>query len=70
VPRHVVQKILDHYVGDLVKSIGLGDCLVETGQQPVEDFLPPDLALGGGVVALFSEGGAELDGGLELVFPS
>ena len=65
VPQHVVQKILDHYAGDLVKLIMLGDCLVEAGQQSVEDFLAPGLALGGGVVALLFEGGAELDGGLE-----
>ena len=56
---------LGHYAGDLVKLIMLGDCLVEAGQQSVEDFLAPGLALGGGVVALLFEGGAELDGGLE-----
>jgi site-specific recombinase XerD len=54
-----------HYAGDLVKLIMLGDCLVEAGQQSVEDFLAPGLALGGGVVALLFEGGTELDGGLE-----
>src|SRR6266568_3691591 len=57
--------LLGHYAGDLVKLIMLGGCLAEAGQQPVEDFLPPGLALGGGVVALLFEGGAERDGGLE-----
>ena len=57
--------VLGHYAGDLVKLIMLGDCLAEAGQQSVEDFLAPGLALGGGVVALLFEGGTELDGGLE-----
>ena len=65
VPPDVLRDLLGHYAGDLVKLIMLGDCLVEAGQQSVEDFLAPGLALGGGVVALFFEGGAELDGGLE-----
>ena len=65
VPIHVVQRYMGHYAGDLVKLIMLGDCLVEAGQESVEDFLPPGLALVGGVVALLLEGGAELDGGLE-----
>src|SRR5206468_5367944 len=60
-----IQELLGHYVGDLVKLIMLGDCLAEAGQQSVEDFLAPGLALDGGVVALLFEGGAELDGGLE-----
>jgi integrase/recombinase XerD len=60
-----IQEALAHYAGDFVKLIMLGDCLVEAGQQSVEDFLPPGLALGGGVVALLLEGWAELDGGLE-----
>src|SRR6266513_6360120 len=60
-----IAAMLGHYAGDLVKLITLGDCLVEAGQESVEDFLPPGLALGGGVVALLLEGGAELDGGLE-----
>jgi integrase len=64
-PVHVLQRYAGHYAGDLVKLIMLGDCLVEAGQESVEDFLPPGLALGGGVVALLLEGGAELDGGLE-----
>ena len=64
-PVHVLQRYAGHYAGDLVKLIMLGDCLVEAGQQSVEDFLAPGLALGGGVVALLFEGGAELDGGLE-----
>ena len=32
VPQEVVRRILDHYVGDLVKLIMLGECLVEAGQ--------------------------------------
>ena len=64
-PPHICQLILGHYAGDLVKLIMLGDCLVEAGQESVEDSLPPGLALGGGVVALLLEGGPELDGGLE-----
>ena len=60
-----IAALLGHYAGDLVKLIMLRDCLVEAGQQSVEDFLAPSLALGGGVVALLFEGGTELDGGLE-----
>jgi hypothetical protein len=60
-----IAALLGHYAGDLVKLIMLGDCLVEAGQQSVEDFLTPGLALGGSVVALLFEGGAERDGGLE-----
>ena len=62
---NVIRGWLGHYAGDFVKLIMLGDCLVEAGQQSVEDFLAPGLALGGSVVALLLEGGAELDGGLE-----
>jgi len=65
-PPHIAAKILGHYAGDFVKLILLGGCcLTEAGQQSVEDFLAPGLALGGGVVALGLQGGAELDGGLE-----
>jgi hypothetical protein len=60
-----IAALLGHYAGDLVKLIMLGDCLVEPGQQSVEDFLAPGLALDGGVVALLFECGPELDGGLE-----
>jgi len=64
-PVDTLKELLGHYAGDLVKLITLGGCLVEAGQQSVEDFLPPGLALGGGVVALLLDGGTELDGGLE-----
>src|SRR6516162_3863405 len=60
-----IAALLGHYAGDFVKLIMLGGCLVEAGQQSVEDFLAPGLAFGGGVVALLFEGGTELDGGLE-----
>src|SRR5204863_1105094 len=40
-----IAALLGHYVGDLVKLIMLGDCLAEAGQQSVEDFLAPGLAL-------------------------
>src|SRR6266851_5155923 len=52
-----IAALLGHYAGDLAKLIMLGDCLVEAGQQSVEDFLAPGLALGGGVVALLSRVG-------------
>src|SRR5262249_50397533 len=60
-----IAALLGHYAGDFVKLILSGGCLVEAGQQSVEDFRAPGLALGGGVVALLLEGGAGLDGGLE-----
>ena len=67
VPQHVIQKLLGHYAGDPVKrehQFPSGGFLVEAGEEPVEDLLAAHLALGGGVVALSLEGGAELDGGL------
>ena len=60
-----IAALLGHYAGDLVKWILSGGCVVEAGEQSVEDLFPPDLALGVGVVALSLQGGAELDGGLE-----
>jgi integrase len=57
--------LLGHYVGDLVKWMLSGGCVVEAGEQSVEDLFPPDLALGVRVVALSLQGWAELDGGLE-----
>ena len=38
---------------------------VEAVEDAVEDLLPSDLALGGGVVALPLQGGSEFDGGDE-----
>ena len=60
-----IAALLGHYAGDLVKWISLGGCVVEAGQQAVEDLLATELALGVRVVALALQGGAELDGGLE-----
>jgi hypothetical protein len=60
-----IAALLGHYAGDLVKLILSERCLVEPRQQAVEDLLPAGLSLGGGVVTLPFEDGAELDGGLE-----
>ena len=61
----VVQRLLGHYAGDFVNRDLSGGRFAEAGQQAIEDLLPADLALGGGVVALSFQGGTELDGGLE-----
>jgi integrase len=60
--------VLGHYAGDFVKSRAMAvsrGLPVEPAEQAVEDFLAANLPLGGCVVALAGQGGAELDGGLE-----
>ncbi|HEX9177503.1 MAG TPA: hypothetical protein VF874_15985, partial [Mycobacterium sp.] len=64
VDTSVIALWLGHYAGDLVKRFLSGGCVVEAGEQSVEDLFPPDLALGVRVVALSLQGGAEVDGGL------
>ena len=66
VPRVTVRRLLGYYAGDFVKSCAMavsGRLPVEPAEQSVEDFLAADLSLGGCVVALADQGGAELDGG-------
>jgi integrase len=63
-----IAALLGHYAGDPVKTehqLASGCLGVESGEEPVEDLLATQLSLGGGVIALSFEGGAELDGGLE-----
>ena len=67
-PPHIAAEICGHYAGDFVKSRAMAvsrGLPVEPAEQAVEDFLAADLPLGGCVVALAGQGGAELDGGLE-----
>ena len=61
----VVQRMLGHYAGDLVKCVLSGGGLIESGEQSVEHFLAAELSVLGGVVALCLQRRAEFDGGLE-----
>jgi hypothetical protein len=57
--RVVVMRVI------LSSAAGSRSGVVESAEEAVEDFLTPDLPLGGGVVTLLLQSGAELDGGDE-----